>query len=135
MVVENIYISFGAIDLSLISEAVKDIEFKVNIPVLKTAVSDLKEFFLCVSKNLFMFSYDTLKGTINEQSLQLREMAGGVIETELTENEHIKPVGVVSDGSAVLGLGDIGGLAGLPVMEGKAVLSVVFVKNFFIKFF
>jgi malate dehydrogenase (oxaloacetate-decarboxylating) len=31
-------------------------------------------------------------------------------------------VAVVSDGSAVLGLGNIGGLAGLPVMEGKALL-------------
>jgi len=31
-------------------------------------------------------------------------------------------VAVVSDGTAVLGLGNIGGLAGLPVMEGKAVL-------------
>ncbi len=31
-------------------------------------------------------------------------------------------VAVVSDGSAVLGLGNIGGLAGLPVMEGKSVL-------------
>ena len=31
-------------------------------------------------------------------------------------------VAVVSDGSAVLGLGNIGPLAGMPVMEGKAVL-------------
>lgn len=31
-------------------------------------------------------------------------------------------VAVVSDGTAVLGLGNIGGLAGMPVMEGKAVL-------------
>jgi malate dehydrogenase (oxaloacetate-decarboxylating) len=31
-------------------------------------------------------------------------------------------IAVVSDGSAVLGLGNIGGLAGLPVMEGKAIL-------------
>ena len=31
-------------------------------------------------------------------------------------------VAVVSDGSAVLGLGNIGGLAGMPVMEGKCVL-------------
>lgn len=31
-------------------------------------------------------------------------------------------VAIISDGSAVLGLGNIGGLAGLPVMEGKAVL-------------
>ena len=122
LVVENIYISFGAIDLSLISETVENVEFDVNIPVLKGVVSDLKEFFLCVSKNLFMFSYDDLTGTTNEQSLQLREKAGGVIETQLTEENHIKPVGIVSDGSAVLGLGDIGGVAGLPVMEGKAVL-------------
>ena len=31
-------------------------------------------------------------------------------------------IAVVSDGSAVLGLGNIGALAGMPVMEGKAVL-------------
>jgi len=31
-------------------------------------------------------------------------------------------VAVVTDGSAVLGLGNVGGLAGKPVMEGKAVL-------------
>ena len=31
-------------------------------------------------------------------------------------------VAVVSDGSAVLGLGNIGPLAAMPVMEGKAVL-------------
>ena len=31
-------------------------------------------------------------------------------------------VAVVSNGTAVLGLGDIGPLAGKPVMEGKAVL-------------
>lgn len=33
-----------------------------------------------------------------------------------------RSIAVVSDWSAVLGLGNIGGLAGLPVMEGKAVL-------------
>lgn len=122
LVVDNIEPSFGAIDLSLISETVEDINFEVEIPVLKGVVPDLKQFFLCVSKNLFMFSYDKLEGSTNEKSLQLRKMAGGVIETELTEEPQLKPVGIVSDGSAVLGLGDIGGLAGLPVMEGKAVL-------------
>ncbi len=121
-VVENIEPSFGAIDLSLISEYIEKTDFNVNIPVLKGFVDDLKEFFLCVSKNLFLFGYDKLTGTIGEKSLQLREMAGGVIETELTDEEHIKPIGIVSDGSAVLGLGDIKGLAGMPVMEGKAVL-------------
>ncbi len=31
-------------------------------------------------------------------------------------------VAIISDGTRVLGLGDIGGLAGLPVMEGKALI-------------
>lgn len=35
-------------------------------------------------------------------------------------------VAVVSDGSAVLGLGNIGGLAGMPVMEGKCALFKTF---------
>lgn len=120
--VENIEPSFAAIDLSLISDSVSEVDFEVSIPVLKGVVSDLKSFFLCVSKNLFMFKYENLTGNVNEKSLQLRQMAGGVVETELTEEEHIKPVAIVSDGSAVLGLGDIKGTAGLPVMEGKAVL-------------
>src|SRR3954470_11619755 len=35
-------------------------------------------------------------------------------------------VGVISNGTAVLGLGDIGPEAGKPVMEGKAVLFKIF---------
>ena len=37
-----------------------------------------------------------------------------------------RTVAVVSDGSAVLGLGNIGGLAAIPVMEGKAILFKAF---------
>ena len=37
-----------------------------------------------------------------------------------TSRSHL--VAVISDGSAVLGLGNIGPLAGMPVMEGKAIL-------------
>ena len=36
-------------------------------------------------------------------------------------------VAVVTDGSAVLGLGDIGPEAAMPVMEGKCVLFKTFV--------
>ncbi|GBE27004.1 NAD-dependent malic enzyme [bacterium BMS3Bbin03] len=36
-------------------------------------------------------------------------------------------VAIVTDGSAILGLGDIGPLAGMPVMEGKASLMETFV--------
>lgn len=122
-VVENIEPNFCAFDLSLIAEDVKDIDFNVKVPVLKGTCNDLKSFFLCVSKNLFLFDYEKLSGTTNEKSLYLRKMAGGVIEVALSEDEpQNKPVAIVSDGSAVLGLGNIGGLAGLPVMEGKAVL-------------
>ncbi|EKD47611.1 MAG: hypothetical protein ACD_65C00365G0003, partial [uncultured bacterium] len=39
---------------------------------------------------------------------------------ELTPKGNM--VAIVTDGSAVLGLGNIGGLAGYPVMEGKALL-------------
>ncbi|NLZ47038.1 MAG: NADP-dependent malic enzyme [Clostridiales bacterium] len=39
---------------------------------------------------------------------------------ELTRRANL--VAVVTDGTAVLGLGDIGGLAGMPVMEGKCAL-------------
>lgn len=43
-------------------------------------------------------------------------------ETSFTYTGRSNLIAVVSDGSAVLGLGNIGGLAGLPVMEGKCVL-------------
>ncbi len=35
-------------------------------------------------------------------------------------------VAVISNGTAVLGLGDIGALAGKPVMEGKSLLFKIF---------
>ena len=39
---------------------------------------------------------------------------------EYTRRKNL--VAVITDGSAVLGLGDIGGAAGMPVMEGKCAL-------------
>ncbi len=43
---------------------------------------------------------------------------------ELTRRANL--VAVITDGSAVLGLGNIGGLAGMPVMEGKCALFKAF---------
>lgn len=43
---------------------------------------------------------------------------------ELTLKKNL--VGIVTDGSAILGLGNIGPQAGMPVMEGKAVLFKTF---------
>ena len=120
-VAENIESNFCAIDLSLIDEA-KHLQFNVEIPVLIEPVPDLKRYFLAVSKNQIGLNVGNLKGDLNQKALELREMAGGVIETVLTEDEHKKPVAILSDGSAVLGFGEIGEYAALPVMEGKAVL-------------
>ena len=43
---------------------------------------------------------------------------------ELTRRHNL--VAVITDGTAVLGLGDIGPEAGMPVMEGKCVLFKTF---------
>ena len=57
------------------------------------------------------------------EPLELRSAFGGVIETQISDMlDYRKPVAIISDGSAILGLGNIGPSAGLPVMEGKAVL-------------
>lgn len=143
LVVENIYPNFCGIDLTLISTEVQDIEFDVEIPVLKSMTTphpnplpqgareqssdvhsfvDIMDFFKPFSKNIFQFDLGMLQGDFKQQSLQLREKAGGVIESQLTDEPQKKPVAIVSDGSAVLGFGNIGAEAGIPVMEGKSVL-------------
>lgn len=123
LVVENIYPNFCGIDLTLIADKVSDIDFNVEIPVLKGTGINIMEFFNPVSKNILSFKLDMLEGDFKEQSLQLRERAGGVIESQLSKEENVhKPVAIISDGSAVLGFGNIGAEAGIPVMEGKAVI-------------
>ena len=120
--IENIEINFCAIDLSLMEDFANDIVFDVEIPVLKSTVGDLKDFFGAISRNVFMIDISKLKGDVSQRSLELHELAGGVVETELTEEKRNKPVAIVSDGTAVLGYGNIGASASIPVMEGKAAL-------------
>lgn len=123
LVVENIYPNFCGIDLTLLENEVKDMDFDIDIPVLKSAGVNIQEFFNPVSRNILSFKMDMLEGDFKEQALSLRERAGGVIETQLTEDENIyPPIAIISDGSAVLGFGNIGAEAGIPVMEGKAVI-------------
>jgi malate dehydrogenase (oxaloacetate-decarboxylating) len=50
----------------------------------------------------------------------LRIAADPSLARQYTAISHL--VAIITDGSAVLGLGDIGPLAGMPVMEGKAML-------------
>lgn len=57
------------------------------------------------------------------------EISKAIIKEEEKAYEYTlkgKTVGVISNGTAVLGLGDIGALASLPVMEGKAMLMYEF---------
>lgn len=147
LIIENIYPNFCGIDATLIEDEIKDIDFDVEIPVLKNTVThphpqplspqgrgesaldsslktiDIMDFFHPFSKNIFMFDINKLEGNFKEQSLYLREKAGGVIESRLSEDAPIyRPIAIISDGSAVLGFGNIGPEAGIPVMEGKAVI-------------
>ena len=120
-VVENLEPSFKAIDVSLI-EGAEIFDYDVEIPVLTNQTVNLKEFFGTISRTLFMKNTNDFKGDIKEKSLQLREYAGGVIETQLSEKERKKPIAIFSDGSAILGLGNLGAEAAIPVMEGKSTL-------------
>ncbi|MFB6223877.1 MAG: NADP-dependent malic enzyme [Haloarcula sp.] len=73
----------------------------------------------------------TTKPTNTQRDLSLAYSPGVAVPCEEIDTDPEKAfeytakgnlVGVVSDGSAVLGLGDIGPEAGKPVMEGKGVL-------------
>ncbi len=55
---------------------------------------------------------------VAEPCLKIR--ANPELSYSLTRRSNL--VAVITDGTAVLGLGDIGGLAGMPVMEGKCCL-------------
>lgn len=123
LVIENIYPNFCGIDATLIAEDVAKIDYSVEVPVLTESGVNINEFFHPFSKGIFQFRLDMLEGNFEEKALSLREKSGGVVETALSENVlKYKPVAIISDGSAVLGFGNIGAEAGIPVMEGKAVI-------------
>jgi len=66
---ENIDVNFCAFDLSLMSEFVVNIDFELDIPVLKEPVTDLKDFFGAISRNVFMLDTQNLKCSVQERSL------------------------------------------------------------------
>jgi len=106
LVIENILPNFMGVDTALIQG--KSFDAPLEIPTRSKG---------CI------FSGDIKIENI--EPIELRRLFGGVIETKVTEmpnDTFKKPVAIVSDGSAVLGLGNISAEAGLPVMEGKAVL-------------
>lgn len=75
--------------------------------------------------------YTGLRGAVTPESLRLYYSpgVGGVSLYVKNDPEKLKEVSwvrnlvaIISDGSAVLGLGDIGPIGAMPVMEGKAML-------------
>src|SRR5438270_660697 len=71
------------------------------------------------------------KGLLNQHDLSLAYTPGAAVACELIVADPAEArnmtargnlVGVITNGTAVLGLGNIGPLAAKPVMEGKAVL-------------
>ena len=72
---------------------------------------------------------------LSTKDLCMAYTPGVALAVQEIANQHTKVydftskanmVGVVSDGSAILGLGDLGALASIPVMEGKAALFKAF---------
>ena len=135
-ILKNLEVNFAGYDLTLIDSIEvnnSNSSYKIDIPILLTNKEkdiDILKYFNIHSKDirvqdnniedLYLSSID-----IKEASLKLREQNQGVVKTKISKNENneiIKPVAIVSDGSAVLGLGDIGASCAIPVMEGKACL-------------
>lgn len=92
---------------------------------------DIYEEALDLHKKLRGKLYTGLRGKVDEDTLKLF-YSPGVGEASRYAAKHPEKLGdvtwtnnlvaVISDGSAVLGLGDIGPKGSLPVMEGKAML-------------
>lgn len=94
-----------------------------------------KEAFALHKKYKGKIATEVLTPVKNKKDLSLAYTPGvALISTEIAEHPEkvwdltIKShtVAVVTDGSAVLGLGNIGALAALPVMEGKCALFKTF---------
>ena len=107
-------------DLDMVKEAIMPNFMGVDSTLIEGLEYNNTDFIPTCSKGCIFpdnFKIEDL------EPVELRSAFGGVIETKISELiEYRKPVAIVSDGSAVLGLGNIGPTAGLPVMEGKAVL-------------
>lgn len=101
-IVKSLEPTFGTFDLSLIEENIQNINTKLPTPIESSPLADLPE-------------------DIKKASVELHKTLKGVIKQAKTDKPQ-KLVGVVSNGSAVLGFGNIGPDAAMPVMEGKAAL-------------
>jgi len=129
-IIANLEPTFGGFILSGFSDEIKA-EIKTilgkenfTLPVYEDCPTNLPDIS-CIKSIL-----DTSKElSLEEKSVELHRQEKGVIKTvsnvepeELAGGFKTDIVAVISDGSAVLGLGNIGAEAAMPVMEGKSVL-------------
>lgn len=110
-ILESLHPTFGTFDISLIDE-------EIDISCIKTRIPNKAKVFCEPDIN-------SLPEDVKSASVKLHFLTRGVIRQISKENEP-KLVGVVSNGSAVLGFGNIRADAAMPVMEGKAALFKVF---------
>ncbi len=107
-------------DLKMVIDAIIPNFMGVDTTLMEGKPFDNNEFIPTCSKGCIFpesFKFEDM------EPLELRSAFGGVIETKISDSiGKRKPVAIVTDGSAILGLGNIGPDAGLPVMEGKSVL-------------
>lgn len=101
-ITESLQPTFASFDLSFIDEKVTGVNTSLPASIHSQAPTNLAD--------------DT-----KEASIKLHRCLKGVIHQVKTDKPQ-KIVGVISNGSAVLGFGNIGPDAAMPVMEGKAAL-------------
>lgn len=97
----------------------------------QSRVTDIGAEAIAIHKKLHGKIEIKVKGKVTKETLKLFYTPGvGAVALEAAKGEKQtnaltyrgNTVAIVSDGSAVLGLGNIGPLGALPVMEGKAML-------------
>lgn len=104
--------------------------------IKETSINYNAESLAMSAKHKGRLSYSSAFGNINNKYELAIAYTPGVAEpcreiAKDTDASYIYTgrgnlVAVITDGSAVLGLGDIGGLSGMPVMEGKSALMIEF---------
>lgn len=110
-ILESLNPTFFAFDVSLLDEEIdlSNINTKIPSKALVSCEPDI----------------NSLPEDLKEASVKLHFLTRGVIRQKYQKDEP-KLVGVVTNGSAVLGFGNIGADAALPVMEGKAALFKIY---------
>lgn len=106
-IVESLIPTFFAFDITHMG-------ISGNFPTITTDT-------ISIFQNSETYNKNNISSNVKKDSIELHSKLKGVIKS-VKASSNRKLIGVVSDGSAVLGFGNIGPKAALPVMEGKSAL-------------